>query len=305
MMARRAAFALLAAVCVAAASTGCRTLNRQEAQPVPPVQPPSPRISPRDGKAPTAELFTIVFSTFIPSNYVLAPRVHPQSYCGPVLPRRLAFAGDDRGFDIDSTCYRARQVVTIIPDEAVDADGLLDGSKQNLGGLSESFVASQALADGRIDDRDRDTVLGDGELKQGEVAAGAEGMIIDDPVRLGPHQVYVRLRTAGAGGPRNRLVIGSPSIDWAFGITIDTSGPEPTYEVVGSWDGYPAAELYINRQPVFRSTPGNRPGSFGDLLKLLPGYADSRFVTRGILHRTGRPPSAVPAPAPPKSMPPG
>ena len=89
------------------------------------------------------------------------------------------------------------------------------------------------------------------------------------------------------GGPRNRLVLGSPAIDWEFGITIDTSGPEPTYEVVGAWDGYPAAELYINRQPVFRSTPGNRPGSFGDLLKLLPGYADSRFVTRGILHGNG------------------
>ncbi len=79
-------------------------------------------------------------------------------------------------------------------------------------------------------------------------------------------------------------MLGSPAIDWDFGITIDTSGPEPTYEVVGAWDGYPAAELYINRQPVFRSTPGSRPGSFGDLLKLLPGYADSRFITRGILH---------------------
>ncbi|WP_406697795.1 hypothetical protein V5E97_02910 [Singulisphaera sp. Ch08] len=280
MICVRATLALLAVVCAALASTGCCSRAYQGPRPVLALAAPRDR----NQNARPVETFTIVFSTFIPSNYVLGPGLHPQSFCGLVPPKRLAFAGDDRGFDVDSTCYRARQVVTIIPEEDDDPDGLLEGAKQNLGGLSESFVASQALADGRIDDRDRDGVLGDGEFKQGESAAVADGMLIDDPVRLGPHTVYVRLRTARTGGPRNRLVIGAPSIDWDFGITIDTSGPEPTYEVVGAWDGYPAAELYINRQPVFRSTPGNRPGSFVDLLKLLPGYADTRFVTRGTLN---------------------
>jgi hypothetical protein len=36
-------------------------------------------------------------------------------------------------------------------------------------------------------------------------------------------------------GPRNPLIVGSPSIDWDIGITIDNSGPEPIYEVAGTW----------------------------------------------------------------------
>jgi hypothetical protein len=287
MLARRAAIALL--VAVSATALGCRALGLRETHPAP-IAPMVVRTADeqQDRKARTAETYTIAFTAFIPSNYVLGPRIHPQSYCGIAPPMRLAFAGDDRGFDVDASSYRAKQVVTVIPDEAEDADGLLEGSKQNLEGMTESFVASHALADGRIDDRDRDGVLGDGKFKHGEIYANTDGMIIDDPIRLGPHSVFIRLRTAVTGGPRNRLVIGAPSIDWEFGITIDTSGPEPIYEVVGSWDGYPAAELYINRQPVFTFTPGDGPGSFGDLLKLMPGYADFDFVRRGALVRPSK-----------------
>jgi hypothetical protein len=108
-------------------------------------------------------------------------------------------------------------------------------------------------------------------------------MTIDDPIRVGPHCVFVRLRTTAKGGPRNRLIVGSPAIDWDIGVTIDTSGREPRYEVSGKWDGYPAAELYINRQRVLSFTPGDGPGSSLDLLKLLPGYGDCRFEKRGIL----------------------
>jgi hypothetical protein len=79
------------------------------------------------------------------------------------------------------------------------------------------------------------------------------------------------------------LVAGSPSIDWDIGITIDTSGPEPIYEVNGTWDGYPAVELYINRQPAFTFMPGQESASSRDLIKLLPGYGDVHFVRRGSL----------------------
>lgn len=280
MLARRAAIAVLALVCLAGcASSGWRQAPTPLIASGPPIEHPLPsEQSPRT--------FTIVFSTFIPSNHVNGPRIHPQSYSGLLPPRRLTFAGDDRGFDVDATAFRSRQTVTVVPDAAEDADGLLEGSQQNLGGRTESFVASQTLANGRIDDGDRDGVLGDGRLKQAEAAASAQGMIIEGPVRLGPHTVWVGLKTARSGGPRNELVFGAPSIDWDIGITIDTSGPEPSYEVVGSWDGYPAAELYINRQPVFLFTPGNAPGRFVDLLKLLPGYADRRFARRGTLGGT-------------------
>jgi hypothetical protein len=109
---------------------------------------------------------------------------------------RLAFAGDDRGFDIDATSYRAKQIVTVVPDEADDADGLAEGSKQNLGGISESFDARLALADGRIDEADRMCPPGGRPIKHAQLAVNTEGMIIDDPIRLGPHRVFVRL--AGA-----------------------------------------------------------------------------------------------------------
>ena len=88
------------------------------------------------------------------------------------------------------------------------------------------------------------------------------------------------------GGPRNRLIVGSPSIDWDIEITIDTSGPEPIYHVAGTWDGYPAAELYINRQPVLTLSPGDSQGSSLHLLKLLPGYGDLRLETSGVLTGT-------------------
>jgi hypothetical protein len=282
MITRRAAIALLALAC--ATDAGCRT-------------PGLPQIRPEPGAPAAADLiieppirddrkdntFTIAFATFIPANHLVAPSIHPQSYGSILPPMRLAFAGDDRGFDVDATSYRAKQVVTVIPDESLDADGLLEGSKRNLGGISESFDARLALANGRIDDGDRMGAPGGQKIKHEEVEVDTEGMIIDDPVRLGPHCVFVRLRTAMMGGPRNRLIAGSPSIDWDIGITIDTSGPEPIYEVTGTWDGYPAAELYINRQPVFTFTPRTDESSCRDLLKLLPGYGDFRFVSRGRL----------------------
>jgi hypothetical protein len=277
-MARRAAIALPAIAWITA--IGCRTPAASMMRPDATARPTLERTIP---DARTARRFTIAFATFIPANHLVAPSIHPQAYAGILPPSRLAFAGDDRGFDVDATSYRARQVVTVVLDESADADGLEEGSRRNLGGTTESFDARLALADGRIDDADRADAPGGRTIKHEEVAVDTGGMIIDDPIRLGPHRVFVRLRTSLVGGPRNRLIAGSPSIDWDIGITIDTSGPEPLYEVEGVWDGYPAAELYINRQPVFTFMPAGGSGSTRDLLKLFPGYGDLRFVRSGRL----------------------
>jgi hypothetical protein len=282
MIARCAAIAVPAIACITA--IGCRTPAASTMRPD--AIAPTAAASMVDRTIPdvrTARTFTIEFATFIPANHLVAPSIHPQAYGRFIPPSRLAFAGDDRGFDVDATSFRAKQVVTVVPDESADADGLQEGSKHNLGGTTESFDARLALADGRIDEADRTGAPGDRKIMHEEVAVNTEGMIIDDPIRLGPHRVFVRLRTALVGGPRNRLIVGSPSIDWDIGITIDTSGPEPIYEVAGVWDGYPAAELYINRRPVFTFTPGSESGSCRDLLKLLPGYGDVRFVRSGRL----------------------
>ena len=242
----------------------------------------SPVVSSRqDGRS--IKTFTITFATFIPADHLLGPGIHPQSYAGSFPPMRLAFASDGRGFDVDAKSFRAKQVVTVIPDQNDDADGLLGCSKQNFGGITEAFEAERALADGRIDVADRTQTACARKIKLAEIAVKTDGMIINDPVRLAPNRVFVRLRTTRAGGPRNGLIAGSPSIDWDIGITIDTSGPEPIYEVAGTWDGYPAAELYINRQLVLALMPGDRPGSSWDLPKLLPGIGDYRPGRKGRL----------------------
>jgi hypothetical protein len=295
MIARRAAIAMMAIAC--ATDAGCRAPGGASMPPKPGAPVTIDRIiEPRLRGALPATAFTIQFTTFIPANHLVAPAIHPQSYGHFLPPRRLAFAGDDRGFDVDARSYRARQVVTVIPDESEDANGLLEGSRQNLGGVTESFDAGLALADGRIDDDDRAGAPGGRRIKQAETAVDTDGMIIDDPIRLGPHRVFVRLHTAFLGGPRNRLITGSPSIDWDIRITIDTSRPEPFYEFAGTWDGYPAAELYINRQPVFTFMPDRHENSTRDLFKLLPGYGDFRFVRRGRLENPARPLVAVELP---------
>lgn len=238
------------------------------------------------GSADKSDTYTVSLAVFIPSNYVLAPAIHPQSFTG-AIPQRLVFSGDDRGFDIDAARYRAKQVVTLVPDEEFDRDGLYDDSKLNLGGRTESFIAKAALADGKLDDLDRtgdpnDERRGAGSLHE-RIAVDVGGMIIDDPIRLSPKRVSVRLHTARSGGPRDQLIAGAPAIDWDFTIVIDTSGSQPKYELAGSWDGYPAMEIYINRQPIYQYRGEDRMPTMTDLLKLAPLCGDLKVDVSGRL----------------------
>ncbi len=282
MLTRRGAISVVA-IAVAMVA-GCRNPGIVAAPPArAALVARTPSVAPSSQGSRSVRTFTITFATFIPADHLVGPALHPQSYASILPPRRLAFAGDGRGFDVDAASFRAKQVVTVVPDESDNADGLVEGSKRNLGGITESFDARLALVNGRIDAADRAQTASARRIKHGEVAVKTGGLIIDDPVRLGPHRVFVRLRTARSGGPRNELIAGSPSIDWNIAVTIDTSGPKPTYEVAGRWDGYPAAELYINREPVLLLTPGAGPGSPVELLKLLPGIGDYKFVRTGTL----------------------
>jgi hypothetical protein len=273
---------LLVVVPALSTAAGCRSAGAaRPPTPTPTLPAVAESTAPSEGGVPS-QAFDVVFMTFIPANYVAAPWMHPQSYAG-INAHRLVFSGDDRSYDVDASRYRARQQVTIVADGAADPDGLVEGTKQNLGGRTESFVSAQALADGRIDDDDRDEVLGDARKKHAEVAVDPSGMIIDEPVRLGPRRVSVRLRTSDKGGPRDQLIAGAPSIDWDLTLVIDTSGPKPTYELTGTWDGYPACELYVNRKPILLRSPGAEPASFTDLLKLGPKIADEKIDLRGTL----------------------
>ncbi len=207
------------------------------------------------------EEFDISFSSFIPSDHVPGP---PQARCGFPPTNRLSFEGDNRGFDSAATSFRTRQVVTVVADESVDADGLVGGSDQNLVGETRSY-APDALADGVIDAADNDGVLGDCVLLHGAATASTSGMQIA-VTRVGPERVRARL----FGGAGNPLVFGAPAIDWDFTIEIDVSGPSPQWTLNGAHDGFPAYEIYINGQTIYTYSPGTPPFGLGDLLKLFP-----------------------------------
>jgi len=205
--------------------------------------------------------FDISFSSFIPSDHVTGP---PQSRCGFPPINQLSFEGDNRGFDPAATSFRTRQVVSVAADEAVDADGLIDGTDQNLVGTTRSY-APDALADGVIDASDDDGVLGDCTLLHDEGTASTSDMHID-VMRIDPDRVQVHLH----GGAGNPLVFGAPDIDWDFTIEIDVSGSSPTWTLTGSHDGFPAYEIYINGQTIYTYSPGSPPFGFSDLRALFP-----------------------------------
>lgn len=77
--------------------------------------------------------------------------------------RRLFFAGDNRDFQPAAPSYRLRQLVTVVPDETVDADGVTEGSLRNLADEARAF-AEDAMADGIIDARDDDRIPDDCDL---------------------------------------------------------------------------------------------------------------------------------------------
>jgi len=125
----------------------------------------------------------------------------------------------------------ASQSVTIISDAAKDDDGLLDGSIASSGGRE----GSRPLLN-RLFTRD-DTPY---------------QLIVDDPIRLGPHKVAVRLRTSTY---KKRGTIFASSTDgnnWSLTVTIDGEFSEPRYAIVGGWSGAHAAELEINGTQVYR-----------------------------------------------------
>ena len=227
--------------------------------------------------------FDIKFTSFIPSDWIQAPFFHPDRYC--FLFSEFAvnryFNGNDRTFDpsIDTTetgAFKTMQKVSVIPASWVDSNGLVDGVPiENVVGETKAF-ASDALADGDLNAADEDAE-GDCHLLDERATASRAGMLIEAPVYLADDRISVRL-TTNQDGPADPLVLESPSIDWDIDITIDSDG---YYEVSGTWDGFPAAELYINGQEIYTFTPG--PGPYSDITvtKLYNGYGDTTFFKRG------------------------
>jgi hypothetical protein len=202
---------------------------------------------------------TINVTTFIPTNSLTGP---PQARCG--RGQQLFFKGDDRGFGATAPSFRTRSLITVIPEQSADADGLKAGSEQELIGETRSY-APDALADFVINSADDDAVLHDCHLLHDVGTASNSGMhaVV---TRTGEHQVSVHM----FGGAGNPLVFGAPEINWDFTITIDTSGSSTHWTIMGDHDGFPAYEVYINNNPIYTFSPGPGPYGLFDILKLFP-----------------------------------
>ena len=186
----------------------------------------------------------------------------------PGNKRDLFFAGDDRGFHPAAPSYRLRQLVTVIPDQALDPDGMQEGSIRNLAGEVRAY-AEDAMADGIIDDVDEDGVSDDCRLFHRAHLAETDHMNVS-VTRTGPKSVLIRLSgtlDSPLAGPAE--VLGA--IDWDFTLTLDNSAEPGVWTLSGAHDGFPAYEIYINGQPVYQHDPGPAPYDFAkDVRKLLP-----------------------------------
>lgn len=217
-----------------------------------------------------SEDFDLNLTTFIPADFVEGP---PQSKCinrnhvGPGPPiQQLYFGGDgaDRGFSPSAGSFRSRQLVTITPDENVDPDGIVDGSHDPQTGITRSFAEDIFLPGAPEDGIDE--VTGDchflHEVGQGDAASA---MSVETTGPPGNDAVAVRL----LGDVSNPLVRLSPGIGWNLQVLIDASGDPVRYTVVGTHDGFPAYELYVNDTLVYSYHPGPLPYTFRDHLRRL------------------------------------
>lgn len=220
--------------------------------------------------APKPE-FTINFTTFIPGNNLNALLPCNTRLCSSgsgLFPPKVSFPLyvrlDDRGFDPSATTYRTRQLVTVIPDESADPDGLKEGTKFNDAHPTELY-ASDALP--IIDDNDDDAQLCDCHLLH-DIVPPVKDMHVD-VTRTGPKTVGVHLfGHAGTSVSDPIFHIFRPCpISWDILLHIDTSGPRPTVAISGAHDGFPAYEVYVNNHPVHRY-PVPPPLTPTDLFKL-------------------------------------
>lgn len=223
-------------------------------------------------------VFEIKLMTFIPSNYIDSslisrripielPFTHPQAMCqitGGDNSTILIGAGDDRGYNATAAenankPYRSLQKIRV---QAETKDGKTTFSiLSNISdmGKSESFVkfmvgGGGALNHGtpnRIDASDRDSVLGDCFLKHAERQGTGT---LPAPALSKVSDTRGRLRLTGE--VRNGLIPLSPSIQWNTSLDIEmNAGSTPRIFVNGSHDLFPAYEMYVNNQPVYRFAP--------------------------------------------------
>ncbi len=205
--------------------------------------------------------FEIRIAAFIPGNYVAAPPPWDICFEGPVpsmgIQKDTIDRGDDR-FTVDTSgteSFRLRETVTVIPNENIDADGIVEGSVERIVGLSREY-ADDALENGPIpglDDSDDDETLRDCVLLNRKGQASNSDMTVD-VVRVSPNAVVVSLQ-ASVGNPLYGFSGVLGPISWDLEVTIDISSGAPLLSVSGEHGSFPAFELFVDDVPVYVNFP--------------------------------------------------
>jgi Divergent InlB B-repeat domain len=198
---------------------------------------------------PVGRTFHVELRSFIPGDHVLGPG-------GCVFkhhPRKVYFEGDDRGFRADVLLgdYRTEQAIDLSVSQATGRN------YTDHVGITRKY-ASDALADGSITRSDRDATLHDCHLLDDQGYADASGSHFRHSVSTIINGVSVHFHgdvgnPIALPRPFNRAVC---NIDYEFDVDIvqQLSGGY-SYTVTGEHDGFPAFEIYINNQPVYRFMP--------------------------------------------------
>jgi hypothetical protein len=194
--------------------------------------------------------YQVEVKMFIPYNYAALPATHPQS-------SQVGLA-DDRGYSSTSQMFRMAQRFTVIPDPALDTDGLKAGTAQTLAGLSISYDKASSLDpfSGRLHavarsepltpaTKDIPWMMDYGSMPDPN-AAGTIVAAPRDPAT--PKKAHITF--SGWGEDVNF----SPNcnIDWDMEIFIDTDG---RVQVLGTHNRFPAYEIYVNGIQVYRFMP--------------------------------------------------
>jgi branched-chain amino acid transport system substrate-binding protein len=170
-------------------------------------------------------------------------------------------------FTPDSRRYMVRQLVDVVAQPSKQGFALEIGPQRRKVNPTLEY-ALDALADRVLTVQDDDGLRNDCHLFNQRARASAreikvEGELVNDDVV----QIYLRGSVKNPLLPKRR-----PALDWNLGVMIDFSLDDPAYRVEGAHDGFPAFEVYVNRELAY----GFDPGAPGCTLKIAtPGGARS------------------------------
>jgi len=190
--------------------------------------------------------FDFQFKAWLREQWVDVP-FHP---IDNVLNNRIA-GGDDREASTDKTASsRLYQVVTVIPFQHLDSDGIKDGTDQNVPGLTTLYDRGDSLPFPDRDHYDSGNRFKAGATPVQSATVDASRAFIKVEARSDSRKTKVRIH-GQAGDP---LIHWSCDIDWNIFVEIDATDPvAPKYQISGAHDDSPAFEIDLET-----SDPDNR-----------------------------------------------